>query len=50
MHPRTARYALAYAHALRESGTITEAKAMEDEYRQRFEAAYPSSSEFRARR
>jgi len=48
-HPRTARYALAYAHALRESGNMAKAQALENEYRQKFEVAYPLSSAFRAR-
>lgn len=46
-HPRTARYALAYARALRGAGEIGPAKALEREFQQLLEAAYPPTSAFR---
>lgn len=46
-HPRAARYALMYTRALRAAGEITEAEALEHEYRPRLEAAYPPTSAFR---
>jgi serine/threonine-protein kinase len=46
-HPRAARYALIYARSLRAAGEITQAEALEREYRPRLEAAYPPTSAFR---
>ena len=47
-HPRTARYALAYAYALRANGKIDQAEALEREFRPRLEHAYPANSAFRS--
>ena len=46
-NPRTARYALAYARALRMIGDTAEARALESEYRVRLENGYPPDSVFR---
>jgi serine/threonine-protein kinase len=46
-HPRTARYALIYARALRAAGEITRAEALERYYRPRLDAAFPPTSAFR---
>lgn len=46
-HPRTARYALAYARALRVAGETGKAQALEREFRTRLESAYPPDSAFR---
>lgn len=46
-NPRTARYALAYAQALRATGEIVQADALEREYRPRLENLYPPTSAFR---
>lgn len=46
-HPRTARYALAYARALRAAGDTQQAQALEREFRTRLESAYPADSAFR---
>jgi serine/threonine-protein kinase len=46
-HPRTARYALAYARALHASGDTGQAQALEREFRARLESAYPADSAFR---
>lgn len=45
-HPRTARYALAYAHALRAAGEPGRAEALEREFVPRLEKAYPPGSAF----
>jgi len=46
-HPRTARYALTYAWALRAAGEVAQAKRLEQQYRPILDAAYPSTSAFR---
>jgi serine/threonine-protein kinase len=46
-HPRTARYALVYAKALREAGENARAEALEREFGPRLEQAYPADSAFR---
>lgn len=46
-HPRTARYALAYARALRTAGETEAAQVLEREFRAKLENAYPSGSAFR---
>ncbi len=46
-NPRTARYALAHARAMRDAGDTRAAQALEREYRPRLEAAYPPESVFR---
>ena len=46
-NPRTARYALAYAHALRSAGALDEAETLEREYRPRLERLYPPTSAYR---
>ncbi|MEO7916509.1 MAG: protein kinase [Dokdonella sp.] len=46
-NPRTARYALAYARALRAIGDSAKARALETEYRVKLENAYPPDSAFR---
>lgn len=46
-HPRTARYALAYARALRQAGEADQAQALEREYLPRLARAYPADSAFR---
>ena len=46
-NPRTARYALTYARALRDAGESVKAQALEREFRSRLENAYPPESEFR---
>ena len=46
-NPRTARYALRYAQALRANGDIAKAGALEREYRPRLRAAYPPASAYR---
>ncbi|MFM2278964.1 MAG: hypothetical protein RLZZ444_1195, partial [Pseudomonadota bacterium] len=47
LNPRTARYALAYARALRSAGDVAAAQALEGANRPIFEAAYPPGSHFR---
>lgn len=46
-NPRTARYALAYARALRATDALDEAEALEREYRPRLERLYPLTSAYR---
>ncbi|MBO9664173.1 serine/threonine-protein kinase [Dokdonella sp.] len=46
-HPRTARYALAYANALRAAGEHDRAEALQREFGERLERAYPADSAFR---
>ena len=46
-HPRTARYALAYARGLRAAGETGAAQALEREFRAQLENAYPPGSAFR---
>ncbi len=46
-HPRTARYALVYAKALRAAGETARAEALEREFGSRLEQAYPADSAFR---
>lgn len=45
-HPRTARYALRYAAALRSIGEIAKARRLEREYRPLIAQAYPATSAF----
>lgn len=45
--PLTARYALAYALALRSAGEVAQAEALEHAYRPLLERAYPPDSAFR---
>lgn len=46
-NPRTTRYALAYAQALRVAGETVQAEALEREYQPRLERLYPPTSEYR---
>jgi serine/threonine-protein kinase len=46
-HPRTARYAMTYAAALREAGEDARAQALEQDFRAVLETAYPAGSAFR---
>ena len=46
-HPRTARYALIYARALRAAGETSAAQALELKFRERLDQAYPADSAFR---
>lgn len=46
-HPRTARYAMAYAAALREAGDDALTQVLEQGFRARLEETYPAESAFR---